>query len=187
MKIHWNFMMGLFIGLFFSLMFSFFPVEGHETALKAEVFFAPSGEKKELHKALNDQMRRASSSIQIAMFQWTSNDLANTVKSLKRKAKVQIILDQDQISSDWSRSGELKAAGLEIRYLKLPGEGYDRIKMHHKFVVIDQKVVATGSMNWTVQADSKNYEALLVFADATLAKKFSTEFNEMWEKATPWN
>lgn len=54
--------------------------------------------------------------------------------------------------------------------------------MHHKYVVIDDKLVATGSFNWTQAAVLKNNENLLLIRDEGLAKKYSDNFEELWEK-----
>lgn len=184
MKTISTFLTGLLFGL---VILSVFPIaEGGEEATKTEVFFAPSGKEQLLHRALNEQLKRSQQTIQVAMFQWTSYKLSETIMALKKKTKVQILVDQEQVQEKWSQADELKKAGVEIRYLELPGDGFDRIKMHHKFAIIDQKIVATGSMNWTIQADEANHEALLILEDRKLAQKFTAEFNKMWEKAKPW-
>ncbi|MEK7483992.1 MAG: phospholipase D-like domain-containing protein [Planctomycetota bacterium] len=187
MKSIFTFFMGLVVGLLL-LYFASIPIaEGGEEATKTEVFFAPSGKEQLLHRALNEQLKRSQQTIQVAMFQWTSRKLSETIIALKKKTKIQILLDQDQVQEKWSQADELKQNGIEIRYLELPGDGFDRIKMHHKFLIVDQKIVATGSMNWTIQADEANHEALLILEDRKIAQKFSAEFNKMWEKAKPWN
>lgn len=52
--------------------------------------------------------------------------------------------------------------------------------MHHKFCVIDNEVVITGSYNWTASADKRNNENLLVIHDAKIAQEYSAEFNRLW-------
>lgn len=175
--------LGMLCGFALTLLF-FVPVESSSAAIQA--FFAPTGEKRLLHKALTQEIYQAKKTVQIAMFQWTSPALTDAIISVKNQAQVQILLDEEQIDSDWSKSKELKKAGIEIRYFKLPGTGFQRVKMHHKFMIVDQKTVATGSMNWTVQADEQNYEALLILKDKLVAKQFTQAFEELWKTATPW-
>jgi len=52
--------------------------------------------------------------------------------------------------------------------------------MHHKFAVIDGKVLLTGSFNWTASAEHLNYENLLVFHSKEIADIFEKEFNRIW-------
>lgn len=61
--------------------------------------------------------------------------------------------------------------------------------MHHKFMVIDQRTVITGSANWTMSGihgdftatDSRgNTNSLLVVNDPGLAQHFKEEFNYLW-------
>lgn len=61
--------------------------------------------------------------------------------------------------------------------------------MHHKFVIIDQKKVVTGSANFTlsgIHGDFDNQETrgntnhLIVFNSQEMAKIFTQEFNYLW-------
>jgi phosphatidylserine/phosphatidylglycerophosphate/cardiolipin synthase-like enzyme len=54
--------------------------------------------------------------------------------------------------------------------------------MHNKFAVIDNKVLITGSFNWTATAQEKNQENLLIIKDTSLIKDFSARFEMLWEK-----
>ncbi|OMJ84927.1 hypothetical protein SteCoe_13830 [Stentor coeruleus] len=54
-------------------------------------------------------------------------------------------------------------------------------QMHHKFCVIDDYILITGSFNWTKQAVGKNQENLVVMDDPVLARMYTEEFNRMWE------
>lgn len=52
--------------------------------------------------------------------------------------------------------------------------------MHHKFAVVDQSLVITGSFNWTTQAVNNNQENILFFENKSIAKKYVEEFNRLW-------
>lgn len=61
--------------------------------------------------------------------------------------------------------------------------------MHHKFMVVDQHTVVTGSANWTMSgihgdftaAESRgNANSLLVIDSLALAQRFQEEFNYLW-------
>ena len=55
--------------------------------------------------------------------------------------------------------------------------------MHHKFVVIDNKTVITGSFNWSPSAAHTNDETLLVIHSPQLAKHFTREMDRLWNGA----
>ena len=69
----------------------------------------------------------------------------------------------------------------------LKGVGTPRLargdKLHHKFAVIDNKTVITGSFNWSPSAAHTNDETLLVIHSPQLAKHFTREMDRLWESA----
>jgi competence ComEA-like helix-hairpin-helix protein len=56
-------------------------------------------------------------------------------------------------------------------------------KLHHKFAVIDQKTVITGSHNWSAAANYKNDETLLVIENPVIAAHFVREFDRLYSNA----
>jgi phosphatidylserine/phosphatidylglycerophosphate/cardiolipin synthase-like enzyme len=56
--------------------------------------------------------------------------------------------------------------------------------MHHKFMIIDGKIVVTGSYNWSYSAEEKNDENLVVILSPNTAKLYETEFNRIWSQAS---
>ena len=54
---------------------------------------------------------------------------------------------------------------------------------HHKFAVIDNKTVITGSFNWSPSAAHINDETLLVIHSPQLAKHFTREMDRLWGSA----
>ncbi|GAB4463992.1 MAG: DUF655 domain-containing protein [Elainellaceae cyanobacterium] len=55
--------------------------------------------------------------------------------------------------------------------------------LHHKFAVIDQQRVITGSQNWSAAANHNNDENLLVIDNATVAAHFQREFERLYATA----
>ena len=53
--------------------------------------------------------------------------------------------------------------------------------MHHKFALFDDKVLLTGSYNWTRSAAERNYENLILSEDPALLRAFRLEFDRIWE------
>lgn len=63
------------------------------------------------------------------------------------------------------------------------GHGY----MHHKFAIVDRRMLITGSLNWTTQAIQSNRENVLVVEDAEYVKLYLDEFERIWEEYNPTN
>ena len=57
--------------------------------------------------------------------------------------------------------------------------------MHNKFVIIDQKILMTGSYNWTIRATKTNQENVVILDDPYLVSTFTKEFNRLWKQFTP--
>ncbi len=55
--------------------------------------------------------------------------------------------------------------------------------LHHKFGVVDRRIVITGSQNWSKAANQGNDENLLVIDNPTVAAHFQREFNRLYEGA----
>lgn len=52
--------------------------------------------------------------------------------------------------------------------------------MHHKFAVIDKRILITGSTNWTKNGFFGNFENIIITNQAGLAQEFSDEFDRLW-------
>lgn len=52
--------------------------------------------------------------------------------------------------------------------------------LHHKYGVVDEKTVITGSHNWTEAADRNNDETLLVIESPTVAAHYEREYDRLW-------
>jgi competence ComEA-like helix-hairpin-helix protein len=55
--------------------------------------------------------------------------------------------------------------------------------LHHKFGVIDQQTVITGSHNWSKAANHGNDETVLIVENPTIAAHYVREFNRLYADA----
>lgn len=125
--------------------------------------------------AIIEELDKTRKTIDIAMYYFTDRDLANAViDAHDRGVRVRIYLDKDQKEAEYSKSRYLAKHSIPVRYSSNP------YIMHHKFCVIDNEVVVTGSYNWTASAGKRNNENLLVIHDAKIAREYSAEFNRLW-------
>lgn len=56
-------------------------------------------------------------------------------------------------------------------------------KLHHKFAVIDDQTVISGSHNWSEAANSQNDEAVIVITNSTVSQHFVQEFQRLYSSA----
>jgi phosphatidylserine/phosphatidylglycerophosphate/cardiolipin synthase-like enzyme len=139
---------------------------------ETKVYFSPNGGCQEAVKA---EINKARESIDIAMYAFTSREIAQAlVDAQGRKVKIRVILDLAQIKDQYSKSRYLISKGLNVKFHMGPG------LMHNKFAVIDGRVVLTGSFNWTLTAEKKNSENLLVITSRDLARKYAEQFKFLW-------
>lgn len=57
--------------------------------------------------------------------------------------------------------------------------------LHHKFAVIDNQTVITGSHNWSEAANHGNDETLLIIENTKVAAHFQREFNRLYKTIKP--
>ena len=52
--------------------------------------------------------------------------------------------------------------------------------MHNKFAIIDNRLLLTGSYNWTFSANNRNDENLMVIDDPEIIEIFKNQFVNLW-------
>ena len=144
------------------------------TLAAIDVYFSLVGDPE---RAIIEQLNKAGESIDIAMYYFTDRNLANAViDAHNRGVGVRVYLDKDQKEAQYSKSRYLTKQGITIRYSS------NSYLMHHKFAVIDNEVVITGSYNWTASAGERNNENLIVIRDPPLASRYKQEFYRLWSE-----
>jgi len=123
-------------------------------------------------------IEEARSSISIAIYTISCNEIANALINLHKKGiKIRLITDNKSIENKGNDVLQLQAEGIECKC-----DMSDEDLMHHKFAVIDNKMVLNGSFNWTRSAVLNNDENVMKINDQHVAKQFSKAFEKMWEK-----
>ncbi|XP_053132122.1 mitochondrial cardiolipin hydrolase [Hemicordylus capensis] len=125
---------------------------------------------------------RARRSLELCLFAFSSPQLSRAVLLLHaRGVRVRVVVDSDYMALNGSQIGRLRQAGIQVRHDQ--DSGY----MHHKFAVIDKKMLITGSLNWTTQAIQNNKENVLIVEDTACVNIFLAEFEKIWEDYNPAN
>ncbi|MBE0672943.1 MAG: hypothetical protein IH588_20385 [Anaerolineales bacterium] len=55
--------------------------------------------------------------------------------------------------------------------------------LHHKLIVVDNTIVATGSLNFSSNADDSNEENMVIVDNAEIAALYMQEFERLWNQA----
>ncbi len=142
------------------------------TLSKTEVYFSLSDNpQKEIIKNIN----QAQTSINIAMYIFTDREIAlPLIKARERGVRVRLYLDQDQVDYQYSQSLFLVQRGIKTR---ISSNNYI---MHNKFAIIDNRLLLTGSYNWTFSANNRNDENLMVIDDPEIIEIFQNQFVNLW-------
>lgn len=150
---------------------------------------------------LTQAIGAAKSSVDVSIFALRSTKIAEALAAaLKRGVDVRLIMDAGQAATDvfglyaqWLAHLETaRASGdghIAVRTLAGPDPGSDfqlAQKDHHKFTLLDGKLVETGSANYTKYAAEANFENAHFLDDPTDAKSYAFMFEHMWGKATPF-
>ena len=122
-------------------------------------------------------IRNAEKSVKIASFSFTHEELADELlKADIKGVNVSVLMERKQRNVMGSQYQRVKDFGLNIR---LDGNKYT---MHHKFIIIDDKIVITGSPNFTLSGFNKNDENMLIIFNEELALGFVKEFDRLFEE-----
>ncbi len=126
------------------------------------------------------EINRARTEILIAIYSLTKRNIATALENAQERGAVVIIrYDADQakhIESMQKLLTKLTKAGVRCEPIILEES---RAHMHHKFMVVDRKVVVTGSYNFTHQGSTINRENLVVVKSTELATEFITTFKAL--------
>jgi phosphatidylserine/phosphatidylglycerophosphate/cardiolipin synthase-like enzyme len=142
------------------------------TLAKTEVYFSLSDNPQE---AIIKNINQAQASINIAMYIFTDREIAlPLIKAQERGVKVRLYLDKDQVDYKYSQSRFLVQKGIKTR---ISSNNYI---MHHKFAIIDNRLLLTGSYNWTFSANNRNDENLMVIDDPEIIEIFQNQFINLW-------
>ena len=55
--------------------------------------------------------------------------------------------------------------------------------MHNKFMIVDQKILFTGSYNWSANAEDNSFENAVFIEGDDVIQKFLSDFERLWELA----
>jgi phosphatidylserine/phosphatidylglycerophosphate/cardiolipin synthase-like enzyme len=115
----------------------------------------------------------------MAAYSFTSKDVARAlVDANRRGVDVRVVLDDSQKSERYTGATFLANTGIPTR----TSSRY--AIMHNKFLVIDGEHVQTGSFNYTISAQQRNAENVIVlWNQPAIAAAYGREWQRLWREA----
>jgi phosphatidylserine/phosphatidylglycerophosphate/cardiolipin synthase-like enzyme len=162
-----------------ALTLSAFAVAARDIAVasgETEVGFSPSGS---AHELVIRAIRDARHSIRMAAYSFTNKHVARALVDAHRAGiDVRVILDDSQKSERYTGATFLANAGIPTR----TSSRY--AIMHNKFLVIEGRHVQTGSFNYTISAQQRNAENVIVlWNQPAIAAAYGREWQRLWREA----
>ncbi|MGK7959395.1 DUF655 domain-containing protein [Crocosphaera sp.] len=167
------------------------------------VKFSPNSSKDDWKITTNGLISRilnqAKSSIKLALFVFTDQNIANTLeKKHNQGINIKALIDPDFIFRYYSEGLDMLGVAVSnnckyemdnkpwkknintVGVANLPQGD----KLHHKLAVIDDNMVITGSHNWSASANYQNDETLLVIHNPLVTQHYQQEFNQLYNHST---
>jgi phosphatidylserine/phosphatidylglycerophosphate/cardiolipin synthase-like enzyme len=117
--------------------------------------------------------------VHVAIYSFTLDSLGDAlIRARDRGVDVKVVVENEQVEVKGSEYEKLLEAGVDVR---LDGNQY---LMHHKFIVVDGRVVVTGSYNWSYSAEERNDENMIVVSNPDVARLYEAEFQRVWGQAS---
>ena len=169
---------------------------------KITLQFAPTSQRQDWNLSTNGligkTINEATKSINLALFVFSEQELANILQSkFQSGVKIKGVFDAGFAYRYYSEILDMLGVTLYFRCQPEAGNnpwintlntvGIAQVnsgdKLHHKFTVIDQQTVISGSQNWSPAANYKNDEAVVIIQNQTVANQFNQEFERLYQEA----
>eukprot|EP00298_Acanthocystis_sp_HF-20_P028409 c7132_g1_i1.p1 GENE.c7132_g1_i1~~c7132_g1_i1.p1 ORF type:complete len:205 (-),score=96.22 c7132_g1_i1:66-680(-) len=113
--------------------------------------------------------------LDIAVFTLTHKKIRDEILNAHRRGvKVRIITDDEKVSEKGSEIKTFQNAGISVR------TDHSSSHMHHKYCIIDGKILLNGSLNWTAAGATENNENVMITNQSAFVSSFQKNFEKMW-------
>lgn len=142
--------------------------------LRIETYFSsqdkPSGR-------IIERINQAQRTIRFLAFSFTHNEIGDAMIARARAGvDVQGVFETTGSNTQFSEMGRMRGANLPNLVVVQDGNPY---VMHHKVIVVDERVTIFGSYNFSDNAENGNDENLLIVEGAAFAAQFEQEFQRV--------
>ncbi|MBE9205398.1 DUF655 domain-containing protein [Nostoc sp. LEGE 06077] len=147
---------------------------------------------------IGENLNSATNSIDLALFVFSEQQLANILEQRHQQSvDIKALIDAQFAYRFYSEALDMMGVALSnkckyeidnkpwnnpITSVGVPVLAKGDL-LHHKFAVIDNQIIITGSHNWSDAANNSNDETLLVIENPTVAAHYVREFARLYAKA----
>lgn len=145
---------------------------------RARALFAP---RDEIWRHIVEALDATETRAELAVFTITDNRITRAIlEAQERGVQLRIVSDNDKANDRGSDVERLARGGIPVRLDRTD------VHMHHKFAVFDERLLVTGSYNWTRSAANENAENVVFTDDPKLVEAFLGEFRRCWGQGEPY-
>ncbi|GEM_PF-1755183 len=134
---------------------------------------------KDIEKLILINLQKANSNIKVAVAWFTNPVLFQALLEKRIEGKnVELILADDKINFT-NKSIDFQHfinSGGCVHISRFPN------LMHHKFCIIDERILISGSYNWTKSAELRNLENVIISTELGLINQFIEEFDKIKDR-----
>ncbi len=186
------------------------PVSIQAENTQITVQFSPTSSSKNWQDSTNGliakTINQANKSIDLALFVFSDQEIANTLQKKQQQGlSLRGVFDPGFAFRYYSEVLDMRGITLSNSSLKqrnslcqaetgnnpwqkpLQTMGIANLstgdKLHHKFALIDDQTVISGSQNWSEAANSNNDETVMAIDNPTVAQHFKQEFENLYQVA----
>lgn len=124
-------------------------------------------------------LAEAQSSIRFMAFSFTYDTMEDVItERFESGVDVKGVFEKMGSSTEYSELGDMYCSNMDVRR---DGNGSF---LHHKVVVVDERIVITGSLNFSDNANDSNDENVIIIDNAEIASLYIQEFNRVWDIAS---
>lgn len=166
---------------------------------KLHIQFSPTSQRQNWVESTNGQIAKALSSakktINAALFVYSDQKLSDVIQArAKTGVKTSFLVEAKFAFRDYSELLDMAGLGMLVpgkcayepgnNPWKKAGEiGVPQLPqgdvLHHKFGIIDNRMVAMGSQNWSDAANAINEETSIIIENAAISEQYTQEFNRL--------
>lgn len=138
-----------------------------------------TSEDRAIEEAIIPLLNSAQKSIRFLAFSFTDYPMAEAMIN-RSKVGVDVAGVFEKVGSE-TDAAELRTLYCEGVPARRDGNGGF---MHNKLVIVDERYVATGSLNYSTNAETNNDENVIIIDNPEIAKLYLMEFERIWNMAS---
>jgi phosphatidylserine/phosphatidylglycerophosphate/cardiolipin synthase-like enzyme len=144
---------------------------------KIQIVFTP--EDGALEEVIIPVVKSAARSIRFLAFSFTDYPLADAMSQRAAQGvDVAGVFERTGSETDAAELRTLFCRNVPVRQDGNPGF------LHDKLIVVDERIVITGSMNYSTNAEVNNDENVIIIDNAEIARLYMQEFERVWKIAS---